>query len=329
MIRTLLFTILLTTIALAGCHEPAEDDGTGALVLAFTTKDDFTDPDADPQRLADWIAEQTGREVELYHVDSEGAAITAMRFGHAHAAFMDGGAAWIAWTEHDLEAIAADQNSDGRTYYEALAVVRTDSGIEGIADLAGGKDSCHTGWLKSAGMLMPVGHLIGAGHMEVVGDPDDLSSIESTLDAFFGTARVPASGDPYYNYDGALRCLSEGQGDVAFVKDTTVATTCDKEDAPDWCLPIDDYQALPPFGQVPSHPVMVAPHLGDESRTMLLDALLALNDDEDGQSILEDVLNTPGIVAVDTAEHLGSYSDTIQHVPGLAGHYKESMDIEA
>lgn len=322
--KSLLFTLVVLATALAGCHGQEEVD---TLVLAFTTKDDFTNPDADPQRLADWIAAETGLPTTIVPVDSEGAAIEALRFGHAHAAFLDGGAAWLAWKDYGLQAIAADQNSDGRTYYNAQAWVRADSDIQGFADLEG-RISCHTGWLKSAGMLMPMGYLIGNNYAKVVGRSDDITSLQTTMDAFFSEARVPASGDPYYSYDGALRCLSDGTGDVAFVKDSTWNDYCET-DAPAWCLPEDGYRQLPPFGQVPSHPVMVNPDLPAEARGKLVDALLALNDSDAGRSILEDVLNTPGITQVETDAHLGSYSENIQHVPGLMQHYQAKHDIEA
>ena len=37
-----------------------------------------------------------------------------------------------------------------------------------------GKTSCHTGWLKSAGMLMPMGYLIKNGYVTPVGDSSDI-----------------------------------------------------------------------------------------------------------------------------------------------------------
>ena len=142
--------------------------------IAFEIKDDYTDVDMNPQLLADYIAEKTGVTVTLYPVTSEGAIIEALRFGNADIAFMDGGSAWMGWQEYGLAAMAADTKSDGRTYYDAHAVVRNGSDIAN-AYLDGddstdpfamleGKTSCHTGWLKSAGMLLPMGFLIGNGY---------------------------------------------------------------------------------------------------------------------------------------------------------------------
>ena len=61
--------------------------------------------------------------VSLYNVDSEGAMLEALRFGNADIALMDGGSAWVGWQQYDLQVLAADQKSDGRTHYSAHAWV--------------------------------------------------------------------------------------------------------------------------------------------------------------------------------------------------------------
>ena len=101
--------LLLSSPLLAGCTGGDEDD---TIRIAFKIKDDYSNADENPQVLADFIAAQTGRPVEIYPISNDGAAIEALRFGHADLAFLDGGAAWVAWQQHGLEAIAADQKSD-------------------------------------------------------------------------------------------------------------------------------------------------------------------------------------------------------------------------
>lgn len=324
-------TILALTVGafvfLSGCLGNDNNDGDPTIRLAFSLKDDYDNPDSNPQRLADWIASETGRKVELYPISSEGAAIEALRFGHADAAFLDGGAAWQGWVRYDLQVLVADQKSDGRTHYNAQAWVHKNSSINSFDDLEG-MDACHTGWLKSAGMLMPMGYLIGNNHTPVVGNSEDITSLRDTIDGYFGNATIPESGSPFYSYKGAFRCLTEGEGDVAFVKDTTWQDYCEGEEAQSWCLARDDYRTLPAFGAVPSHPVMVNPDRTDaETLRLLKEALLSLNDSPEGKVILENVLETPGITEVDTDAHLGSYGNTIQHVPGIAAYFNEKFEL--
>ncbi len=311
--------LLLTSPLLAGCTGGGAADDT--IRIAFMIKDDYQNPDEQPQRLADFISAQTGRPVEIYPISNDGAAIEALRFGHADLAFLDGGAAWVAWKQHGLEAIAADQKSDGTNSYTAAAWVRNDSDILSLADLEG-RDSCHTGWLKSAGMLMPMGYMIGQGIVNVSGDASDIESLRTTIENHFGDASIPVSGQLYYGYSGAFRCMSEGAGDVAFVKTTSYADHCAGND---WCGDLSDYRMLnPTFGQVPSHPVMINPGAQEQGEIDSLQAsLLALNTHPDGAGILEDVLQTPGISQVTSESHLGSYSDAISNIPGIDSYFDE------
>ena len=342
--------------------------------IAFEIKEDYTDVDLNPQLLADYVAEETGVEVTLYPVSSEGAIIEALRFGHADIAFMDGGSAWMGWKEYGLAAMAADMKSDGRTYYDAHAVVLNgsemanayldgDDSTDPFA-LLEGKTSCHTGWLKSAGMLLPMGHLISEGYAPVVGSEDDIESLRSTIYSYFNEdASIPDSGTPYASYSGAVRCLSEGVGDVAFVKDSTIASYCGNEDATeneDWCLDEDEYILLPSYGSAPSHPVMYNPdRVNIQTRTAILNALLSMNDEmyvenyqmggqtytgcydmnthmvdadqpknECGDQILTNILNTPGIVEVNTQEHMGIYGDLIGSIPGITTYFDTKYEIQ-
>ena len=321
MLNALLVTIILSA-SMAGCLESEEDEK--VIRIAFKTQDDYDNPSANPQILADFIAAQSGYAVELYPINSDIAAIEALRFGHADIAFLDGGAAWIAWQQHGLDAILADQKSDGITSYTAQAWVLADSDIQSLEDLEG-KDSCHTGWLKSAGMLMPMGYMINNGIVDVNGDADDISSLRTTIEEYFGNASIPEKGDLYYSYSGAFRCMTEGVGDVAFGKTTSYEDHCEGND---WCLERDQYRPLEPvFGQVPSHPVMVNTETTSQEKIdVIVGAFLALNTAVGGAEILDGVLNTPGISEVTTEGHLGSYSDAIGAIPGIAAYFDEKYD---
>ena len=314
------FLILLSsTVGCVGDESSKEDP----IRIAYKVKDDYENPDQNPQTLADFLSEQLDRSVEVYPISNDGAAIEALRFGHADLAFLDGGAAWVAWKQHGIEAIVADQKIDGSAHYTAAAWVRNDSDIQSLEDLAG-RNSCHTGWLKSAGMLMPMGYMIGAGMVDVSGNSSDIESLRTTIENHFENASIPASGDLYYGYVGAFRCMTEGGGDVAFVKTTSYEDHCTGEV---WCLNRSAYRMLePPFGMIPTHPVMVNPNLEAQTVADLQKALLALNSDANGSVILEDVLETPGLVKVTTEGHLGSYSSAISNIPGIITYFDEKYN---
>ena len=78
--------------------------------------------------------------------------------------------------------------------------------------------------------------------------------------------------------------------------------------------------------RVPSHPVIVNPDNAGDKQDALIAALLALNTDEGGAAILENVLNTPGLVSVTSESHLGSYSDAISNIPGITAYFEAKYD---
>jgi ABC-type phosphate/phosphonate transport system substrate-binding protein len=311
-------TILIITTAFTGCLNQTDED---IIKIAYKTQDEYNDASANPQLLADFITAQSGFTVELYPISSDIAAIEALRFGHADIAFLDGGAAFIAWKQHGLDVILANQNSDGSTFYTAQAWVLKNSSIQSLEDLEG-KNSCHTGWLKSAGMLMPMGYLINNGLIEVSEESDDIDSLRTIIENHFGTATIPEKGNLYYGYSGGFRCMTEGVGDVAFVKSTSYEDHCEGND---WCLDRSEYRLLSPaFGRVPSHPMMINMEImSQEKMDVITDAFLALNSAEGGSEILEGVLNTQGISEVTTESHLASYSDSIGTIPGIANFFDE------
>ena len=46
-----------------------------------------------------------------------------------------------------------------------------------------------------------------------------------------------------------------------------------------------------------------------------------------GDSLLDEVFNTGGFVAVNTQEHMGTYSDSISNVPGISAYFEDKYDL--
>tara|TARA_B100000700_G_scaffold330995_1_gene460623 strand:- start:4518 stop:5582 length:1065 start_codon:yes stop_codon:yes gene_type:complete len=323
--------IIASTYVTLGLHLDYEkcEDRDNCLVIAYEVKDTYLIWDKNPQDLADRMSEATGMDVEIYSVGNEAATIEAIDKGTADIGFVDGAAAWLAWEVYGLDLLAAETKSDGRTYYNAAAWVRADSDMAAayLDDdpdtdpfaLMEGKTSCHTGWLKSAGMLIPMGYLIANGYAEVQGNESEIDSLRATVHHFFSEdSSIPEGGTPYSSYKGALRCMMDGTGDVALVKDTVYESYCVKQ-SNSWCLENNtEVVMLSPWGQAPSHPVLYNPDTMDiETRAIVREALDALDDDAEGVEILEDLLNTEGMVITNASAHLGTYGAAVADVPGI------------
>ena len=342
-IITITISLILMMTYLSGCiGNDSEDDSLGTLVIAYEIKDNLDNLDSNPQLFAEYLSKKLNYDVSLFSVDSEGAMVEALRFGNADIALMDAGAAWVGWQQYGLEVLAADLNVDGRTYYNANAWVKSDSEVASAHlddnpytdpfSLLSGKTSCHTGWLKSVGMLLPMGYLIGLGYANIIGDPNDVEAIRNTIHGFFDpNSSIPETGTPYYGYSGALKCLSEGKGDVAFLEENSVEILCNNEFSSlnqEWCLDIEEYIALPAFGKSPSHPVMYNPNfLDSEITSKVTNVLVEMSSDPEASNILENILNTPGFIATNTSVHLGSYSSLISNIPGISAYYEGKFSL--
>ena len=255
-----------------------------------------------------------------------------------------------------FEVAAAEQKADGRPYYNAVAWVHKDSDMA-QADMdddpstdpytmMAGKVSCHTSPLGSSGMLLPMGFLISNGYVEVVGDPNDMESLYSTVRNHFSEdSSIPDSGTLYRGYSGSLRCLAEHElgsatDYISFAKDPTVPDYCG-DDPESWCFdgdftstedfyPLggygDDGEILG-FGRAPSHPIMYNPEFFSESDVAdLRVALDSMNNNADDLEILDDVLNSPGITITNSSEHMGTYGDSIEDVPGIAAYLNDKVN---
>ena len=63
---------LLMTTALAGClgDDEEKSDDENVIRLAYTIKDDYDNPDTNPQFMADFIEAHSGYDVEIYPISS-------------------------------------------------------------------------------------------------------------------------------------------------------------------------------------------------------------------------------------------------------------------
>lgn len=154
-----------------------------------------------------------------------------------------------AQTEHRLRPLMYEYAAAGRGKYAVVAVVRADSALHGMPDLRG-RPACF-------------GAYAGAAHVSVWQTLTNLSLIATAdrqctpgaaMAGFFAAGSSCASADAskcpgkYAGDEGALRCLAEGAGEVAFVDLAVFQNlTAGAIDQP-WVSGLSQVRLLCPFG---------------------------------------------------------------------------------
>ncbi|KAM6948309.1 transferrin-a [Aplochiton taeniatus] len=218
--------------------------------------------------------------------------------GEADAMAVDGGHVFTAGKCGLVPALVEQYDATASSYF-AVAVVKKGSGL--TWKTLKGKKSCHTGLGRTAGWNVPMGliytetkdcdfqNYFPAGCApgaeasssfckQCVGDGNQVDNAYVCKDS---------SKEKYYGYDGAFRCLVEGNGDVAFIKHSIVQAYTDGN-GPDWAqsLKSADFELICPskdtavpisefnecnLARVPSHAVVTRPELRNHVVTTLLD----------------------------------------------------------
>ena len=353
--HTLLSTLMLLLVSFSGCLQTNSDDSDLGvpeqeeqmvdaipLSIAFIVDQETFDTQNAPSYMAEIFSDETIFDVTPYPVESEEAMIESLRFGHVDLAMMDAASSWMSWKNYGLQVLLADQENYGRTYYNSNAWVKSDSEIatyhnddDPLTDpfsLFEGKKSCHTGWFDSVGMLLPMGFLLGLGYANVAGNPNDVESLLFTIQEFLDDEPpIPEAGTRYYGYSGALRCLSDGTGDIAFLQDSTVSEHCSEDDQnrPSWCLPEDGYTVLPTFGRSPSNALMFNPEfLDSETSQKISEEFLRLSGINEMDQTLRSLFGTSGFASTTSFEHLDGYSSLIFNIPGMQAYFEDPSNTE-
>lgn len=171
--------------------------------------------------------------------------INRIKANRADIVTLDAGEIYSAVKQFDLVVIAKEIYSDGGCIL-SVAVVRNSS--LDIRSLQGHR-SCHSGVRWTAGWSLPLGFLLSRNYLSWAKE----HPLSQDVSTFFSASCIPGAGamalplcilcqgqksyirqknyhcetshsEPFYNNQGALRCLRRGIGDVAFVDHLALET---------------------------------------------------------------------------------------------------------
>uniref|UniRef100_A0A673GJN7 Serotransferrin n=1 Tax=Sinocyclocheilus rhinocerous TaxID=307959 RepID=A0A673GJN7_9TELE len=176
----------------------------------------------------------------------------------ADALAVDGGQVYIAG-KCGLVPVMVEQNNQQAASYYVVAVVRKGSGV--TWNSLQGRKSCHTGLNRNAGWKVPDSAICGQKpgctlyNFFSKGCAPGADPQSNMCELCKGSGKAvgdeskckASSGEIYYGYDGAFRCLAEKTGEVAFIKHTIVGDYTEGK-GPDWAkdLKSGDFELICP-----------------------------------------------------------------------------------
>ncbi|KAI3426710.1 uncharacterized protein J3R85_009770 [Psidium guajava] len=243
--------------------------------------------------------------------DSTDDCLDSIRKGDADIINLEAGAAFTAFLNSSMKAIANEIYCNRAESYNAVAVVHRKScqsklGLS-LMDFKGHR-SCHGGYSSASGWTYPVNHirkLVGSDKMDDVHIVANFfSKVCAPSDSDLGGGRGICSGchdenengtschrdSLYYGDEGAFRCLMEGLGDVAFVRgDTALLYSREGPYNQSWskrsvrdfmylcpqggCREINGYPGTCSFGTVPANMIMASNSIPNHKRLNILERL--------------------------------------------------------
>ncbi|XP_061700961.1 otolith matrix protein 1 isoform X2 [Syngnathoides biaculeatus] len=239
--------------------------------------------DAEERKCSDLAGDAAARNVRgalaCVRGSNAGDCMEKIRNGSADAASMFADDIYAAGLCHGLDVAAGESLNgvDGVSYY-VVALARRSSSDLSLLEMHE-RSSCHPGMRTTVGWTVPVGYLLNTSQISA----GDHCNFPRAVGNLFGYSCVPGVKDPqhdprgsnpknlceacigddndrhicagnprerHYGEAGALRCVAENLGDVAFVKHTTVFDNLDGRNQESWALDLEaeDLKLLCPDG---------------------------------------------------------------------------------
>jgi phosphonate transport system substrate-binding protein len=292
----ILSLLVVGAVLLGACGPSTPDLGTeeNPIVWAFVPSGETERVSAGADAVAALLNQETGLYFDTF-VATEYAGVIEAMCSDPVKANMGSLATFAYILAHERGCADAELVSVrfGSAVYNGQVIVRADSGIETLADLAG-KTFCRPDALSTSGWIIPSIELKAAG----VNPDTDL-------------AQVVDAG----SHDAVVAAVYNGECDAG---STYVdARTTIEDDHPDV---MDVIKVISVSVDIPNDGVQYVPSMSRELRDQINTALLAIADTEEGQAALDEAYSWAGLQKVDD-----SFYDPFRQILDAAGVSIESL----
>jgi phosphonate transport system substrate-binding protein len=277
----MLLLTLLTLLALAivpayaqeSTEEPEETDlGTedNPLILMLIPSENAEETLAGGEKLAELISEESGLVVQAEVSTDYAAAIEAICSGEAHIVALNT-FGYILASQRECATVGVVSVRFGSNYYAGQIITLADSGIEGYEDLAG-TVFCRPDPLSTSGWIIPSIAMRANGI-----DPDEDIEV------------VDAGG-----HDGVVTAVYNGECDAGATFEDARSQV--EEEFPDV---MDKVVVIAISAPIPNDTLSFSNVVPEEMQEQLVEALLALTEDEEDLAVLDEVYNWGGLEAAE------------------------------
>lgn len=281
-----LLLVMLLSLTLFACGNGGEE-GAGEgnmpdeLVMGFVPSQDSGEIAATVEPLAKELSEILGIPVTGKVMTSYSALVEAMGSGTVQIGFLPAFGYVLANEKHDVEVILKSVRH-GSEFYRAQYVVRSDSGIETLADLKG-KVWAIPDLASTSGYLFPAAQLMSKFNIDT---PQEVQS------GFFSQT-IQTGG-----HDNALIAVLQGDADVATTFED--ARTTIQEDYPDV---MEKLKVIGYTDKIPNDTISVIPEMPDELKQKIKEAFLSFNENEEMIAIMNEVYNWDAIAEAQDSDY--------------------------
>lgn len=267
-----LFVVAMGAAMLTGCGSKKADSANsaggedGVFTIAYAPNES-TDQSTDARNgLAEDLKELLGCEVEEIQASDYNAIIEALRTGKADMAYMGANAIALGVERANIDPIvmkAEDGDPEKAVYRSLLITNAANEDINSIEDIKG-----HTMAFvdpeSTSGNLVPTSEIIKAFPNDAL-DMDKLH----TNDAFF--AAVSYSG----SHQAGIQAVAKGDVEIVPVSDQILASEISSGNVNE-----ADIKVIHESGTIPAEAMVVAEHVDEETRQMLVDFLVAYDNQD-------------------------------------------------
>lgn len=237
----------------------------GVFTIAYAPNES-TDQSTDARNgLAEDLKELLGCEVEEIQASDYNAIIEALRTGKADMAYMGANAIALGAERANVDPIvmkAEDGDPEKAVYRSLLITNASNDDINSIEDVKG-RTMAFVDPESTSGNLVPTSEIIKAFPNDAL-DMDKLH----TNDVFF--AAVSYSG----SHQAGIQAVARGDVEIVPVSNQILASEIASGNVNE-----ADIKVIHESGTIPAEAMVVAEHVDDETRAMLVDFLVAYDDE--------------------------------------------------